>query len=78
MPLAVIAGEVPAEKKKAVAFRIAFRYRPRPHRKAGTDLYIVQFISAGAEGFVEYIRLRKPHTIIQPHAGTDKTRRLLT
>jgi hypothetical protein len=46
MFLAIVSGEVPAEKEEAVPFRFALCDCPWTHGKTGTDFYVLQFITA--------------------------------
>lgn len=69
---AVVTGKMPAEPEKVFAVRVVFHHRARPHRKAGADLYVLQFFFPGGKGFVEHVGLAQPHAVIEPHARLDE------
>jgi hypothetical protein len=74
----VVSGEVPTEPEKVFALRIVFHHRPRPHREAGADLYVLQRLFARGERFIEHVGLAQPHSIIEPHARFDEGGGLFT
>ena len=73
---AVVAGKMPAEHVEMLAFRIVFDHSAGPHRQAGADLDVLQFVFACSQRLIENIGLAMRHAIVQPHAGFDEAGRV--
>jgi hypothetical protein len=65
---ALVAGKMPAEQVEMLAFGILFDHSAGTQREAAANFYILQFVFACCQRFIEDIGLTVARTIVQPHA----------